>query len=155
MVDKFIDTAIKVHFSKYDYSNVIYKNVDTKVTIICPIHGQFDQTPKNHKNGHGCPKCGNLSRSKSSSSGIDYFISKSNLVHRNKYDYSKSIYVNNKTKTTIVCLEHGEFEMNPGHHLTGHGCPSCSNNYRRTNDEFVYECNLIHNNKYSYKEIFK
>ena len=38
------------------------------------------------------------------------FIKKANLVHNNKYDYSKSIYVNSKIKTTIICSKHGEFE---------------------------------------------
>lgn len=69
------------------------QKIDTKVSIICPIHGEFNQTPRNHKNGHGCPDCGNISRSKSSAKNIEYFISKSNLIHSDKYDYSKSIYI--------------------------------------------------------------
>ncbi len=45
------------HGLKYDYSNVNYINNITKVEIICPTHGSFYQTPKNHKKGQGCPEC--------------------------------------------------------------------------------------------------
>ena len=41
----------EAHGDKYDYSKVIYtKDVDP-VIIICPIHGEFEQTPKHHKKG--------------------------------------------------------------------------------------------------------
>lgn len=56
-VDDFILRAKKCHGDKYDYSQVIYKNANTKVTIICPEHGTFEQTPSHHYNGQGCPKC--------------------------------------------------------------------------------------------------
>ena len=36
---------------KYNYDKVVYKNNYTKVVIICPIHGEFEQTPNNHLNG--------------------------------------------------------------------------------------------------------
>jgi len=55
--EKFIKKAKAVHGNKYDYSLVEYKNTYTKVKIICPIHGIFEQTPGSHLNGCGCPKC--------------------------------------------------------------------------------------------------
>jgi protein-arginine kinase activator protein McsA len=36
---------------------VEYNGTHNKVTIICPIHGEFWQTPENHIQGKGCPKC--------------------------------------------------------------------------------------------------
>lgn len=56
--ETFIEKANEVHNNKYDYSNVIFKNVNTKVTIICPKHGSFEQLPNNHLKGQGCRKCG-------------------------------------------------------------------------------------------------
>ena len=54
----FIDEARKVHSDKYDYSLVEYKNTHTKVTIICPEHGEFTQTPASHVyNKCGCNPC--------------------------------------------------------------------------------------------------
>jgi hypothetical protein len=41
---------------KYDYSKVKYVNIYSKVIIICPIHGEFKQTPDIHLRGGGCPK---------------------------------------------------------------------------------------------------
>lgn len=46
-----------MHGDKYDYSLVKYKNAHTKVKIICPLHGEFKQTPNCHVIGSGCPTC--------------------------------------------------------------------------------------------------
>jgi very-short-patch-repair endonuclease len=54
----FSSNSIKIHGEKYDYSKSNYVNSSTKVDIICPIHGKFDQRPKDHiHNKQGCPKC--------------------------------------------------------------------------------------------------
>jgi Zn ribbon nucleic-acid-binding protein len=53
----FINEANKVHNEKYDYSKLIYKDNKKKVKIICPIHGEFEQSPIKHLYGQGCPKC--------------------------------------------------------------------------------------------------
>ena len=55
---KFIKTSTIVHKNKYDYAKVEYKDAFTKVTIICPLHGEFEQTPSNHTQHCGCPVCG-------------------------------------------------------------------------------------------------
>lgn len=52
-----ISKAKEIHGVKYDYSNFIYLNYETKGIIICPKHGEFLQTPGNHLKGNGCPKC--------------------------------------------------------------------------------------------------
>lgn len=56
-IEEFIERARKVHGDKYDYTKVGYKGNDIKVCIICPIHGEFWQTPRNHIKGSECPKC--------------------------------------------------------------------------------------------------
>lgn len=54
----FIQRARLIHGDKYDYSEVEYKSLKTKVKIICPKHGAFWQTPVNHLlNFEGCPGC--------------------------------------------------------------------------------------------------
>ena len=62
--ERFIDQARKVHGDKYDYSLVNYVNCRTKVKIICPIHGVFEQTPQSHLKGNGCKYCKNYSAEK-------------------------------------------------------------------------------------------
>jgi hypothetical protein len=53
----FVIKGKKTHDNKYDYSLVNYVSAKTKVTIICPEHGEFMQTPNSHTNGKGCPVC--------------------------------------------------------------------------------------------------
>lgn len=52
--EEFIADAIKKHGNKYDYSCVEYKGATAFVTIICPIHGKFQQRAADHINSHGC-----------------------------------------------------------------------------------------------------
>ena len=54
------------------------------------------------------------------------FIAKAREVHGDKYDYSKTEYVNNKTPICIICPEHGEFKQTPYPHLRGCGCEECA-----------------------------
>ena len=55
--EEFIKKAKLIHGDKYDYSKVNYLNNRTNVIIICPIHGEFTQTPNTHLNGSGCYQC--------------------------------------------------------------------------------------------------
>ena len=151
--EKFAEKARKVHGDKYDYSKVNYMNNHIKVCIICNRHGEFWQAPNNHLNGQGCPKCGGNAKLTD-----ENFISKSKLIHGNKYDYSKVNYVNNKTKVCIICPKHGEFYQTPINHLYGNGCPSCGKEkiasvLVNTFDEFVEKARKIHGNKYDYSNV--
>jgi len=62
--DKFNDKASLLHNNKYDYLLVKYVDNKTKVKIICPIHGEFEQTPNDHLTGCGCSLCGNKNLNK-------------------------------------------------------------------------------------------
>lgn len=39
----FIAKAREVHDKKYDYSQLAYRKANTKIRIICPMHGAFEQ----------------------------------------------------------------------------------------------------------------
>lgn len=59
--EEFVKRAIEIHWNKYDYS-LVSKNLSnclTKIKIICPHHGIFEQVVRNHYRGSGCPKCKN------------------------------------------------------------------------------------------------
>lgn len=56
----FIKEAKLKHGDKYNYSTTKYKNGLTEVIINCPTHGDFEQLPKVHVRGSGCPKCSTL-----------------------------------------------------------------------------------------------
>lgn len=119
--DWFILKSEKIHSNKYDYSKVRYKNARSNVTIVCEHHGDFNQLPTHHLKGCGCPKCAN-----NTTLGTTEFINRSNKVHQNFYTYSKVKYVNSRTKVTITCPVHGDFNQLPCHHIRGSKCPACA-----------------------------
>lgn len=56
-VAEFAQKARKVHGDKYDYSKVDYVGANTKINIVCPLHGLFSQMPSAHLSSRGCPVC--------------------------------------------------------------------------------------------------
>ena len=135
----FIEKAKEFHGDRYNYSKVDYVNMRNKVVVICPEHGEFEQTPHGHLKGNGCIRCrvenvGKLNRSNTKS-----FIVRAIKTHNNKFDYSKVEYKTTREKVIIVCHEHGDFEQTPHSHLKGRGCPGCANSgFDRTKDGFLY-----------------
>ena len=84
--EKFIEKSREIHGDKYDYSKVEYVVTRHPVTIICPIHGEFLQTPENHIQGKGCPMCAN-SLSKAENNIYDFlcqYIDKEKIVRRDR-----------------------------------------------------------------------
>lgn len=121
--EKFIKQATEIHSGKYDYSKVKYIKSREKVCVICPEHGEFWISPNNHLLGKGCPKCAGKHLSKKE------LIKKYNLIHGDKYDYSKFEYINAHYKSIVICPEHGEFLISHCHHISGEGCPKCKQSY--------------------------
>lgn len=156
--EEFVNRSIDIHGNKYDYSKVKYINMETKVCIICPDHGEFYQTPKSHIiRKYGCSKCGRNSCGNKLKLELTDFINKAKNVHGNKYDYSKVDYKNANTKICIVCPEHGEFYQTPHDHLKGSGCPKCGIETVRkilsyTNEEFIEKAKKKHGNRYDYSK---
>jgi len=154
-IDQFIQKAREVHRDKYDYSLVEYENNTTKVKIICPIHGIFEQIPDKHIRGVGCHRCGCRNNQKLNTKDI---IQKAREVHGDKYDYSLVEYRNCKTKIKIICPTHGVFEQYAYIHLRGHGCLQCkgkkiSNTKKslgKTTEQFIEEAKSVHGDKYDY-----
>lgn len=145
----FINLAINIHGNRYDYSKVDYVNMKTKVIIICPIHGEFLQSPDKHIHGKcGCPYCANNVKLTKNS-----FIERAIRVHGDRYDYSLVNYVNNKTPVDIKCPVHSVFSQTPTNHLSGKGCPYCANNVCLTTDDFVKKAFSIHGDKYDYSKV--
>jgi len=143
----FIEKATEIHGDKYHYSKVDYKGHRTEVIIICKIHGEFLQKPAYHLSGHGCSTCGIKYQDTQS------FIEKAIKKHNEKYDYSKVIYIDYKTEITIICKEHGEFNIIPVSHLAGNGCRFCSGNIIYTTESIIEKFIKIHNNKYDYSKV--
>ena len=144
----FIDRARKIHGDFFDYSEVNYKNAYSSITVICPVHGPFQQRAGAHLRGQGCFKCAVDAKSLTT----EKFIKKAREVHGNKYDYSKVNYKNNHAKVPIICPVHGPFQQYPINHLRGHGCKSCVGLERLTTKEFINRAQKVHGHKFDYSK---
>jgi len=150
---EFIKKAKHIHNNKYDYSLVEYKNNRTKIKIICPKHGIFEQSPNCHFN-RGCDKCGGTYKPTTKE-----FIEKARIIHGSKYNYSLINYKNSESNIKIICSIHGMFEQSPTIHINKNGgCQKCANlikgnTLRLNNSEFIEKAKIIHGNKYDYSKI--
>ncbi len=137
---EFINSCLEKHGSRYDYSLVEYKNLRSKINIICREHGIFIQSPKRHKEGQGCPRCHcnkNLTK--------EEFI---NLCkNKNEYDYSlinkEIIRSDDYIKIIDINSELVYLQLSDNH----------KNGIRPTKIEsksLINKLSTIHNNKYDY-----
>lgn len=152
--EQFIFEARTVHGNKYDYSQTKYVHSMGKVKIICPKHGCFLKTPNNHiSSKSGCPSCAKKYRPTT-----EEFVEDMKQLHGNKYDYSNVLYINNKTKISIICPQHGTFEITPANHRNGMGCHLCANKnkgtyHKKDTSWFIETAKKIHNDKYDYSRV--
>lgn len=124
--DYFLLKARETHGLKYCYekpSEVL--GGGTLVNVICPTHGPFQQSISKHVK-YGCKECGYEESAIKRRKTKEDFIRLANEIHKNKYDYSKSNYLNRQTKIEIICPEHGSFWQTPnGHIIQKSGCRKC------------------------------
>lgn len=122
----FLTKSKEAHREFYDYSKAVYVSAREKVTIICPTHGDFEQLPSSHYQGHGCEKCGREQTIESLRDSQEDFIKKAIDTHGDTFNYDNVQYVDAITKVKINCKKHGIFEQQPYNHLQGKGCSKCS-----------------------------
>lgn len=140
----------------YLYNKVKYINQTKKVIITCREHSDFECLPSNHTNKkRGCPHC---------KGGIKLewkdILKRLEKIHGDKYDYSKFVYKNFQTPSTIICKEdgHGTFEQNLNNHLnSGKGCRKCatiinSDRQRFSVEDFIKKAKEVHGDKFDYSQ---
>ena len=158
-LENFIKRAQKIHDNKYNYSKVNYINAKTKVIIICPQHNKFEQIPDHHLRGMGCKKCAEIFTTNSNTHSVDHFIDRAKQIHSDKYNYSKTKYINSHKKVIIICPKHGEFLKTPNKHIIQkQGCYKCKKieigkTLAKTNKEFLKEIIQKRGNKYNYSKV--
>jgi hypothetical protein len=123
---KFINASKELHNNYYSYEKTIYIKSSKKCIVTCPEHGDFNITPNSHLIGTGCKECGYINRKHHKKITQDEFILKSILKHNDLYDYSKVLYKNTRSFVDIKCKKHGIFKQRAGSHLSGNGCPDCT-----------------------------
>ena len=114
--ESFIAEAKDIYGDRYDYSKVDYKNRENRVTVVCPIHGDFQVFAREHLDGKGCPKC----------EKGDKFIKKVKDKFGDKFGLEKFVYQSSISPVTLICPSHGAFSKLPQAILsTRCGCPEC------------------------------
>lgn len=147
----FIKNALRVHgMDKYHYGLVLdhYVGNNTKVPIICPVHGEFLVTPGNHYMGKGCARC-----CSTYAYSTEELVEKARKVHGDRYDYSNVVYKTAKEKILIRCKVHGIFEQTPDSHIHGKGCAKCANRYTPTTEEWIERARKVHGDLYDYSNV--
>lgn len=144
--------------TKYDYSKLVYIDSETKFEVICPSHGSFWVTPKEHRQGVGCFKCAHEKLGQSKRLSQEEFISRFNNIFKGKYSCEFGQYTNQKGKIKVLCPKHGEFISTGGNLLSGCGCPHCANDSRRElrkNDTegFIRDAVALLGDKFTYKNV--
>lgn len=114
--ESFIAEAKEIYGDRYDYSKVEYKNRDHRVTIICPVHGEFQVYAREHLDGKGCPKCEKGEK----------FLVKLHEKFGDKFGLEQFVYESSTTPVTLICPTHGAFTKLPNPILSSPcGCPEC------------------------------
>jgi len=142
----------ETHNDFYDYSSVDYINANIKVTIICPKHGKFQQTPHDHKNKrHGCARC--FGNAKLTNKDIDEKIITTKKPIRRIGDVQNAM-----TNLKWLCLDDkcgGTWNAAPDNVLNKNtGCPYCKIGYISNHYGILYFVKIVDNEtKYEFLKI--
>lgn len=153
--EEFKNKASIIHEGKYGYNNVYFINKTTKVDILCPIHGIFSQTPKNHLKGQGCPICGKEYAKTFRKNNYVHFLNITNERFGDLFCYPniRDEYENSHSIITIKCKRCGNlFHKIACDHITSKdgGCIQCRNGRRIQSKMEKNLCNLLDNNNITY-----
>lgn len=149
--EEFIQKATYVHNNYFSYEHCVLNNVNKKVIVTCPVHGDFEVKANNHLNGCNCIKCNkegikhNINKLPVKNTSTKKLTTK-DFVERvkekwgDRYTLSEnSEYESSRKPVTMICKLHGEFSITPNHLLSGRGCPVCGRNKQKTKEEIINE----------------
>lgn len=148
MVEKFGDR----------FKLISYSGMKSSCVIECKIHGEQKLLAQNFlRSDYGCPECGHDKCRTHLRGDANKFIGLAKQVHGETYNYSKVVYVNNRTKVEIICNKHGSFFKAPYKHIEDQGCPKCQRAKPSprllSKDEFLQRSVLVHGDKYTYPDL--
>ena len=144
-VPDFLKRARAIHGNRYHYDLNTYVNVRTRMTIICPQHGPFEQIPFSHLKGHRCNKCG------SEIAGAKQFLSATQVKSRLASVHGDRLHIDGEYKglnspiriLCTVCGLHRSARLADLINGDGIAC-KCSKTYRRNTELFIAEAIETH-----------
>jgi hypothetical protein len=144
--EQFLEEAHAIHGDTYDYSSVEYTNGKSRVTILCPKHGEFHQIARNHLKGHKCPSCKGLGKDKILE------IINLNMPKGLTLLNPKEIRVT-ASEAFLLCDQHGFLTKRAGGLMSGHGCRLCHfKSLLKTKEDVLEGFSRVHGDRYDYSE---
>lgn len=130
----------EIYSNKYTY--ILPQNMGnkSKITVVCPDHGEFKVRASNHKLGHSCQKCSLVERSIKRRSTLDEWLVDCKETHANFYTYEYcDSYEGQDVLMKVTCPAHGVFKIKAGSHKAGRGCTTCAQHgYDRLSPSHLY-----------------
>lgn len=157
--EQFIEEANRKHgdnFYEYKIEAEVYLERTDKVTIICPVHGEFKQLVYAHLRGNRCKQCANEGQriKMTKHEALD----KIGLERQEMFEYlnlGDIVYL--QSDLEIKCKKHGTIFVSKfvSHISTKHGCPTCikehlSDNRLPSKEAFIAKAKRVHGDKYDY-----
>lgn len=146
--DTFVARARAKFGDVLDYRQMDYRNTTTDITIVCPEHGPFQQTPNEHLASTGCPVCTGLKPITQ-----ETFLERARAAHGDRYDYAQVDYQGWLVPVAIGCAVHGVFWQQPKIHAKGGGCLACSGLQPVTLSGFIARAQAVHGDRYDYSQV--
>ena len=157
-VETFINRAKDEISSELDYSNVSFKTSQDKITITCPMHGEFETRPSTFLyKSSGCPKCVKEKKDDKKRKTQKELNALIRSVHGTTYSFDLSAYKNQHSKIEVTCKIHGNFQVSVSNFLRGRGCKDCgyqkaTNKKTLTTSEWIRKAKSVHGERYDYSK---
>jgi len=109
---EYIKKVKECHGDNLSFDKTVYKNSRANVLVECKIHGEFSINARGLQKGIGCKECNFNWKSyvQRQRMTTEEFVKKAINKHEEYYSYEKSNYINSRSKITIICPIHGDFE---------------------------------------------
>lgn len=153
--ERFLKKA-RVMYHDYDFSRVEYKDRETHIVVVCPVHGEFKIRPRTLLIGekgqkpHGCWKCNNLIPPYEKELTLDTFKNRMHELYGDKYTFVCSDFKNKQSMIRFICKEHGEQRRSVTGLLDGKGCAYCNGKFYPP--DWIKNARAVHGEKYEYDE---
>lgn len=139
----------RVHGNTYEYTKVTYRNFNTKITITCPTHGDFEQLPGKHLKGSGCKACMTAKLTET----FDSFCTRMRKKHKNAYEYLRYVHRGKEKLVVYRCGLHGIKLQRAAEHVRGKGCRKCASTCKDTTSSFILKAKKVHGDTYDYSSV--
>lgn len=157
--DEYITKAKEVHGDLYDYAYTQYLTSQDQVSILCKVHGLFNQGANSHLSGRGCPKCGDARVGVKSRLDQSAYLARAIEIHGDTYDLSNIKFEGMSKKIEVLCRTHGVFYPRAGNFTTlSSGCPKCAREVtgrktRKLEASYLTDAIKAHGGHYTYGKV--